>query len=117
MSAESDLYDSLNVVGVTSVVSTRIYPDVLPEGCVYPAIVYARSSTDPVDSIGGVHYGDFVSFSVSAWGKTRASADAAADAIESALRVSGHQVTGREAGYDQEVGLMASTVTTVVFSV
>jgi len=117
VSAESDLYDSLNVAGVTALVSSRIYPDVLPEGCAYPAIVFARSGTDPIESINSIHYGDFVTFAVSIWSNTRATADAVADAVETALRVGGHQVTGRDSGYDSEVGLMASSITVVLLSV
>lgn len=117
MSAESDLYASLNVAGVTALVSSRIYPDMLPEGAAYPAVVYARTGTDPIDSISSMHFGDFVTFAVSVWGKTRTQADAAADAVEAALRSAGHQVVGRDAGADDQTGLVASTINVTLLSV
>ena len=35
----------LTKAAVTSLVGTRIYPDVLPQGCTMPAIVYSKIST------------------------------------------------------------------------
>jgi hypothetical protein len=116
VSAESILYTALNVAGVTAIVGTEMHPDYLPEKTTYPAIVYARASTEPIDSISSVHFGDFVTFTISAWAKTRTQADQAADATEVALRAAGHSVTGREAGFDPETGLMASTITAVVLA-
>lgn len=114
MSAETELYDALNVGGVTSLVSARIYPDALPEGCVYPAIVFARSSTTPVVSISSQHFADFCDFGVSVWGKTRSQVDTVAAAMEVALRVAGHDITNREAGFDPDTGLVATTITVTV---
>lgn len=114
MSAETELYSALNVAGVTSLVSDRIYPDALPEDCVYPAIVFARTNTTPVVSIGSQHFADFVDFGVSVWGKTRTQVDTVASAVEVALRVAGHEITNREAGFDPDTGLVATTITVTV---
>lgn len=39
--------------GVAAVVSGRIYPLILPQGCILPAISYERVSTSPVVSLSG----------------------------------------------------------------
>jgi len=114
VSAETELYAALNVAGVTSLVSSRIYPDALPEDCGYPAIVFARTNTTPVVSIGSQHFVDFVDFGISVWGKTRTQADEVAVAMEVALRTAGHQITNREAGFDPDTGLVATTLTITV---
>ena len=116
MSAESAFYQAINVAGITALVSTRIYPDALPEGCAYPAIVFTRESTEAIVTIGGVKLADDVTFTISAWAETRTAADAVADALEVALRAAGHGVTGRDGGFDSETGLLASTITATVLA-
>lgn len=111
MSAESDLYAALSgYAALTSLVGTRIYPDVLPEECAYPAVVFARQATDPVPSISGIDFGAFVDFQVGAWAPTRAAADAAGAQVEAALRAVGDPPTGRNAAFDPETGLYASLI-------
>lgn len=117
MSAESDLFAALDVTGVNTLVSQRIYPDFLPEKAAHPAVVYARSNTEPITSISNVHFGDFVSFTVNAWGLDRDSVDAVADAIEVALRAAGHNVTGRDAGADPETALLSASIQVTLLSV
>lgn len=117
MPAEADIFAAINVAGVTSLIGSRIYTDVLPENCAYPAVVWVRSGTTPIDSISSIHFGDFVDFGISVWGKTRKDVDAVADAIVTALYAAKHGITGREAGYDPDTGLMATTITTNILSV
>ncbi len=51
MSIEAGVVARLNaVVGVTNLVSDRIYADTLPDGATHPAIVYQLISTIPLDS-------------------------------------------------------------------
>ena len=51
MSAESDLYSALTAnAGVTALVSTRIYPNRVPLGTVYPAIGYSMITSGLVGS-------------------------------------------------------------------
>lgn len=117
MSAESELFQALDVPTVATHLAERIYPDFLPEGATLPAVVYGRSATNPVVSIGSVHFADFVDFTVTVWGKPpRAGVDAAADAVEVSLRLAGHNVTGREAGADPETGLLATTINVTVMA-
>ncbi len=54
MGIESGVVARLNAVGaVTSLISTRIYANTLPDGTTHPAIVYQLISDVPFDSILG----------------------------------------------------------------
>lgn len=111
MSVESDFYGLLSGAGgVTALVSTRIYPDVLPEECVYPAIVFSRSRTDRIVSISGQFFGADVDITVGCWAKTRATADSVAAAVLAALPAGTWTTPGPEAAYDPETGLYATTL-------
>lgn len=116
MSAETEVFDALyNSAGVTSLVSSRIYPDVLPEKTAYPAIVFSREKTTPIYSIGSQYFGADVSVQVGCWGKTRTEADSVASAAISALASAGIPHQGLNAGYDPETDLFASVVEVEIF--
>jgi len=111
MSAESDLYAALTArAALTALVSTRIFPDVIPEGCLLPAIVYQRASTAPVTTIGSVTVAEDIRFVITAWAETRTAADAVASEIVPALASSGNPSVDRSTGFDPECGLYAATV-------
>lgn len=111
MSSESDLYSALTSrAGLTALVSTRIYPDAIPEGDALPVVVYQRSSTSPVTTIGSVTVAETVRFSVTAWSDTRASAESVADQVAAAMAAAGNPMVDRSAGFDAECGLYAVTV-------
>lgn len=112
MTSKSDYYSRINVAGVTAVVGARIYPDVLPEKCVYPAIVYGFK-VKPIMSIGNVRLAEELEFQTSCWAETRAKADEAADAVEAAISGSIFSLSGREDAYDPETGLFATTLTVI----
>lgn len=115
MSAETTLYATLAahaplaaLVGAGD--AARIYPDALPEECDYPSVVFSRAATEPVSTIHGSVHGAFVTLSVSCWGNTRAEADAAADAVESALLASKEIPMARAAAFDDAMQLHATTL-------
>lgn len=115
MSAETTLYSTLSGhAGLTAIVgsgsSTRIYPDALPEECEYPAVVFSRSATDPLATIHGAATQAFVTMAISAWGETRASADATADAVQDALLATGEVPMGRTGAYDPEAALFSASM-------
>ena len=86
MSAETDLYAALSASSaLATIVGSRIYPDAIPEDQAPPAVVYQRANTAPVVTINGVALAEEVRFSITAWAKTRATADSAADAIAAAV--------------------------------
>lgn len=109
MAAEDALYTLLSgAAGVTALVATRIYPDVLPEDCAYPAVVFARTGTETYVGIGNQVFGADVQLSIGCWGKTRTSVDAVAAAVEAALSGTAFLRTGRESAFDAETGLYAA---------
>lgn len=116
MSAESDLYTLLSgAAGVTALVAARIYPDVLPEECAYPAIVFARQGTAPLVGLSGQVFGADIDLTIGCWAETRTQADAVAAAVEAALGGSAFTRSDRSAGYDPETGLFATTITAGFF--
>lgn len=111
MSAETDIYAALTASSaLASIVGTKIYPDAIPEDKSPPAVVYQRANTAPVTTINGITLAEEVRFSITAWSKTRAQADSAADAIAAALVAADHQAADRSAGTDSETGLFATTI-------
>jgi hypothetical protein len=103
MSAETDLRALLaGTAGVTALVSTRIAADRIEQGVARPFVVYSRTASDPLVSIDGAHLKTMATLEVSCWGDTRASADAVADAVTTAVRGQLTQsVVGRNAAYDE----------------
>lgn len=74
--------------GITALVSTRIYPLVLPEKATLPALVVTRISTPRIvshDTSGAT--GDLISprYQFDAWGASQAATKAIADALRAAL--------------------------------
>ena len=111
MSAEADLYSALTArVALTALVSTRIFPDAIPEGCALPAIVYQRASTSPVTTISSVVVAEDVRFVITAWAETRTAADAVSDEVGAALATAGNPLVDRSTGFDAECGLHAVSV-------
>lgn len=117
MSAEQQLYAALaGHAPLTAIVSTRIWPDVIPEDGVLPAVVYARMSTEPVVTLNGVLEAEFAEMSIGCWAISRGAADAAADAVIAALLAAGHGYGNRNAGFDAETGLFVTNVAITVMA-
>lgn len=117
MSVEDDFYSLLSGAGgLAALVSTRIYPDVLPEECVYPAIVFARARTELIYGLSGASFGGDVDLNVGCWAKTRGAVDAVAAAVLAALTPGVWVTPGPEAAYDPETGLYATTLVVTKFS-
>ena len=86
MSAESALYAALSgLPGLTALVSTRIYPDVIP-GCSHASRRHRSHRHRAGDRIGGAKFGEFA-MTISAWAPTRTLAESVGDQIAEALRV------------------------------
>lgn len=111
MSAETSVYSAISgYAGLTAIVSTRIYPDVLPDNTIYPAVVFAREKTEPLVTISGHYFGADVSLKVACWADTRTGADAASTQAQAALIAAGIVPTGKSAGYDPDTDLFASII-------
>lgn len=77
------LYTALaNDAGVAALVSTRIYPLLLPQSPTYGAITYHRISNGP--HIGGTDYRNS-RYQLDCWETTHPRAEALANAVKSAL--------------------------------
>ena len=86
MSLEAELYARLTADGgVSALVVTRVYPDVLPQGVTYPAIRYQRISTARLYNLGGKADQADTRFQIDCYATTRIGAIALADAVRAAL--------------------------------
>lgn len=66
----------LTQTAITDLVGTRIYPDVLPEACTLPAIVYSEISDNDNYHLSGVCTAAECRVQIDCYGATRASANA-----------------------------------------
>ena len=108
MSAESALYTVLSgAAGLTALVSTRIYPDAIPEDKPLPAVVYSTESSVPEACLNSSVAAEQTRFRIVGWGTTRTSAAAVGDQIVIALRAIGVPEDNRFSGFDAEVGQFA----------
>jgi len=73
------------VTAVTALVSTRIHPDALPQGCTMPAIAYTKISTVDDQIITGAMSMSSCRIEFECFGATRARSNA----VASAIRLSG----------------------------
>lgn len=117
MDAETQIYAALSGnAGVTTLVSTRIYPDAIPENTAAPAVVFTRTSTDPVITLDGTKAAERVQMRIEAWGMSRDSANDVVEACETALRTANIFPIDRSTAYDPEVEQYASTLDVIVWS-
>jgi hypothetical protein len=117
MSAETALYAALSASSaLAALVGTRIWPDVIPEDRAMPAVVFARTATQPFIALDGAKLAEVADLTIGCWAKTRGEADAVADAATAAVIAGGLQYAGRDAGFDPETGLFAATLTVKHFS-
>ena len=111
MSAESTLYSILSTAaGVTALVSTRIYPDLVPEEKATPYIGFERVGTAPVATIHGTILADEVQMVIACWADTRLAAEQLADAVETAMTAAKEIYTARGSEYDEQTGRCAATL-------
>jgi hypothetical protein len=112
VSAESVLYTTLTAAtAVTAIVSTRIYPDVVPQEQAVPAIAYARLETDPVITLhSNAPVAETATLEVVCMASTRAGAEALGDAVRAALGAAGFRILGRSSQYDDEQQLWGAVL-------
>jgi hypothetical protein len=83
--------------GVTSLVSTRIYPDMAPQNATFPYIVFQKLSTTPTDTKEGVSPLDKMLVQIDCYSNNYDTAHSIAAAIRVALdrytgTINGHKV-------------------------
>lgn len=105
MSAETELRALLVAdSAVAALVATRVSADRAEQGAAMPFVVFARAATQPVQYLDGSVPISQVNLDVQCWAKTRAGADALADAVTSAIRgVPPQSVPGRAGVYDSDL--------------
>jgi hypothetical protein len=110
MSAETDLQALLaGNAGVTALVSTRIGADRAEQEWSRPFVIYTRGDTDRMRGLDGTITATKVSFEVQCWGNTRASAEAVADAVATAIEAGDNgDVVNRATAYDSDLDLEAA---------
>jgi hypothetical protein len=115
MSAETELYNALTgAAPVAAIVSTRVYPDLVPQEQALPAIGYARLGTEPIGTIhSSAPVVERVTLEVACMAATRISADALADAAATAMGAAGFRATDRRAEIDSENNFSATVITVV----
>jgi hypothetical protein len=115
MSAETELYDALTEAApVAALVGARVYPDLVPQEQVLPAIGYARLTTEPITTIhSSAPVMERVTLEVACMASTRTGADALADVASVALGANGFRASDRRAEVDFEQQF-AATVLTVI---
>lgn len=118
MSAETELYDALTEAApVAALVSARVYPDLVPQEQVLPAIGYARLTTEPIGTIhDSAPVMERVTLEVACMAATRTAADALATAAATALGAAGFRSVDRRAEIDPEHSFAATVITVVRFA-
>lgn len=108
MSAETALYAVLAAYApLTALVSTRIYPDAIPEDKPLPAVVYSVESANPEVCLNNSIAATATRFRIVGWGVTRTAASGVGDQIVAALLADGVPYDNRFSGFDAEVGQFA----------
>jgi len=117
MSAETQLYAALSgAAGVTALVSTRIYPDAVPQEQALPSMAYARLETEYVTTIHGSSLGQFGTFEVVCMAEARDTADAIADAVVTALGAQSWQLQSRRQEFDGDSNLWGTVLAVRIFT-
>ena len=116
MSPEQTVYDTLrNAAAVTAIVGTggaaRIYPDVLPEESVLPAITFERTTSDPQYGLDGTVHVTRATMAVVSWATTRVAAEALADQIAAAMTAATIPPEARAGEFDVETESAAVALT------
>lgn len=116
MSAEQTLYRILAAdTSLAALVDTRIYTDVIPQPDELPAVVFSRTSTEPVQTIHGPAVGAFVQIQVQTWARARAVAEQVAGAIVAALAAENESYVARGALYDEETRCHGVAIDVTIF--
>jgi hypothetical protein len=112
MSAETAVYDALRLnAGVTAVIAQRIYPDLLAQEIVLPAVVYQRAGTDYVTTIHtNAVQATRVALEVWCLAATRVAAESLADLVELAIVLTGLRPVGRRPEFNPETETFAAVL-------
>lgn len=118
MSAETALYSALTGASpVTAIVSTRIYPDVVPQEVQLPCVAYARVDTEYEGTLHtSVPIAETATLEIQCLDNDRAGAEALADVVIAAAGAARFVPTGRRAEIDTDNNLWAAVLTVDKFT-
>ena len=86
MSVSKHIYKKLwNTSNIQSVVDTRIYPDVAPQGTDFPCLVYSKTSIEPNDTKSGASTNDRINVQLDVYGTTYQQTETIATRVRTAL--------------------------------
>ncbi len=109
MTIEEALYSYLKgYAGLAALVSTRIYPLILPQDSTFPAVTYQRISGPRIHTMGNDPGLAYPRFQVSCWGKTYASAKAVAAQVIAALQNQRNTTWGGTGGVMVQASILES---------
>lgn len=113
MSVESTLYSTLSAAaGVSALVSSRIYPDVVPQEATLPCVAFARLDTLYENTIhSAVPVIETATMEISCMAVTRIAADALCDAVLAAVGAAQFVPVGRRAEFDFDNQMYAAVLT------
>lgn len=95
MKAEKVIHNRLSThAGVSALVSTRVYPLVLPQEPTYPAITYAKVSSQRIEAVHSDPGMAIIRIQVTCWALTFDSVKSLAEQVRLALERYGTAVTG-----------------------
>ncbi len=83
---EHAIYSILSNDSGVSAITTRIYPIMLPQNAVYPAISYQVNEDSEIETFDGQGTFQRISLEVDAWSDTHANMLTLADAIKAAIK-------------------------------
>lgn len=112
MSAETDLRALLAADGaIAALVGQAISADRMEQGTARPFIVFSRITTVREKTLSGLVVGVLVTLTVQCWADTRVTAEAVADAVQTAIEAVFHTVSNREGVSDPDLDLEAALLT------
>lgn len=86
MSVSKHIYKKLwNTSNIQSVVDTRIYPDVAPQGTDFPCLVYSKTSIEPNDTKSGASTNDRINIQLDVYGTTYQQTETLSTRVRTAL--------------------------------
>lgn len=116
MTPEDRLYAGLNVAGVNALVSTRIYPDSVPQDKPLPAVGFLRQPSENLLTLDTAVAAVRAVFDIYCIAATRTSAEAIGDAAQAALVTAGMPPVSRRAEFDLEAQHYAAVITATVWN-
>jgi hypothetical protein len=102
---------------LTALVADKITQDEIDEGDDLPAIIYERAETEPVATLVAPTDEARVTMRLTAWGKTRKSANAVAKAATDAMHAAGFPQQERSTAFEPELEEFATILTFEVWEI